>query len=105
MHAWIQEISAGRVLTAFFSNQRISQRTVGTSLKDIWAQGVIAPFPVVSRGGSIPEFLRKSIVTCNLLCGGSQARPPVPTQDLPIQCPLLRTMPLNAGEKIFKSRR
>ena len=59
IHVQIQKNLSGRVLTTFFSHQRISQSAMWTSLEkllDPWG-------PIASQGWSVPEFLRNSLAT------------------------------------------
>ena len=65
-HAQIQKIPPG-LDTFVFSHQCISQRAVGTSLKELL------------EGGVVPVFLRKPIATCDFSGGGGGgARYPSP---------------------------
>ena len=64
----------------FFSHQRISQRVVRT-----FPQKQLDPLgPIASGGGSVPDFLRKPIDTCDFPGGGPDPLPPPPLLDPPM---------------------
>ena len=68
----------------FFSHKPISQRAVWTSLKNqLDPRG-----PTVARWGSVPAFLRKHIVTCDLPGGVLTPCPPSRSTHVPKSCVL-----------------
>ena len=81
-HARIQFNSVGGrgFLTTFlFSHQRISQR-YGPPSRGNWTLG-----PNASRGGAVPVFLKKPIVTCDFPGVGVRILSPLPPLDPPMR--------------------